>query len=521
VTGGVRAFGPLLAVLAVAGVCCVPSPAPGGQPPPTSAPAPPAADLVRMAWADVGVPTPFRISTAGPGGAVLLTLLYDTLTWKDEHGIIPWLATRWEVSADGRDYTFTLARDVRWHDGQPLTAEDVAFSIDYYARHPYRWMSTAMVEGATVLDPDRVRVRLEKPYAPFLEDAAGVVPIIPKHVWSGVSDPTTYDAPDATVGSGPFKLVEYRSAEGAYRLVANPTYFRGKVIVNEVQQLDSPPETRIQAIQQGQLELVYSSDASVADLFKDHPRLRVLETPPLSIVRLAVNTERPPLDRREVRQAVAYALDRASIAQAVTRGAPIVGSAGVVPPETPWFNPRVRTYPFDPDRARALLQGRSYTLELLADPSSREPELLEPMLQAVGINLVVKRVDGKTRTQLLREKNFLLGLVQHIGVGGDPDFLRRWYAGEEANDFAQGSVFHHPEYERLAREQATTLDPAKRKELVFRMQEILAEELPTIVLYHRRFYWVYDGRGYTPTNTWGGLMNGIPLVQNKLSFLRR
>jgi peptide/nickel transport system substrate-binding protein len=222
-----------------------------------------------------------------------------------------------------------------------------------------------------------------------------------------------------------------------------------------------------------------------------------------------------------VRQAVAYALDRASIAQAVTKGAPVVGSAGVVPPETPWFNPRVRTYPFDPDRARELLQGRSYTLELLADPSNREPELIQPMLQAAGINLVVKRVDSKTRTQLLREKNFLLSLVQHIGVGGDPDFLRRWYAGEEANDFAQGSVFHHPEYERLAREQAATLDPAKRKELAFRMQEILAEELPTIVLYYRRFYWVYESTKYTPMNTWGGLMNGIPLVQNKLTFLRR
>src|SRR5919108_694330 len=67
------------------------------------------ADLVRLAWADVGYPTPFRVSVAGPGGAVLLSLIYDTLTWKDDRGIIPWLATRWDVSPDGLEVNFTLA----------------------------------------------------------------------------------------------------------------------------------------------------------------------------------------------------------------------------------------------------------------------------------------------------------------------------------------------------------------------------------------------------------------------------
>lgn len=522
--------------LALLIAACAPGPPPAAPGPtaagpaaphgsPTALPAPvateDAARVVRIAWADVGFPNPFRVSTAGPGGAVLVTLIYDTLVWKDEHGLIPWLATGWDVSPDGREYAFTLAPNVKWHDGQPLTAEDVAFSFDYYGRHPYRWMSTAMVEQAAVLAPDRVRVRLKQPYAPFLDEVAGVVPIIPRHVWSKVENPDTYDGPDAALGSGPFRLAEYRSAEGAYRLVANPNYFRGPVTVREVQQLNAPPETRVQAVRQGQLELALSTDASVADLLKDDPRMKVLATPPLSVVRLAINTTRPPLDRKEVRQAIAYALDRAQIAESVTRGPAIVGSAGVIPPETPWFNPELPRYPFDPARARALLGGQTYTLELIADPSNREPELIAPMLQAVGIRLDVRRVDGKTRTQLLREGNFQLGQVQHIGIGGDPDFLRRWYAGEEANDYAQGSIFQHAEFERFGREQAATTDPDRRRALVFRMQVVLADELPTIVLYYRRFYWVYDATRYTPMNTWGGLMNGIPLVYNKVTFLQR
>jgi peptide/nickel transport system substrate-binding protein len=164
------------------------------------------------------------------------------------------------------------------------------------------------------------------------------------------------------------------------------------------------------------------------------------------------------------------------------------------------------------------LGGRTINLELIADPTARDPELIAPALQAVGINLSVKRVDAKTRTQLLRDGAFELGLVSHIGVGADPDFLRRWYAGEEANDFAQGSIFQNEAFTRLGEQQAITSGP-ERKRLVDEMQRILAEELPTLPLYYRRFYWVYDSSRVMPVNTWGGLLNGAPLVHNKLAFL--
>jgi peptide/nickel transport system substrate-binding protein len=475
--------------------------------------------LVRIAWSDVGVPTPFRVSTAGPGGAVLLSLIYDTLTWKDERGIIPWLATSWDISPDGRELTFTLAHNVKWQDGQPLTADDVGFSFDYYAAHPYRWMPTDMVESASVLSAERVLLRLKNPYPPFVEEVAGVVPIIPRHVWQNVADPLHYDAADATLGSGPYRLTEYRSAEAAYRLTAFADYFKGRPRVQEVQQLNLPAETVVQALQQGQVDLAFTSDASVVALLQGNARLKVLQTAPLSVVRLVLNTERPPLDRVTVRQALALALDRAAVARAVTKGDPVVGSAGVIPPETPWFSPGVRQYAFDPDAARGLLGGERLTLELLAQPDAREPELLQPMLEAVGVGLQIKRVDAQTKAQLLKEKRYEVALLQHIGVGGDPDYLRRWYAGREANLFAQGDVLHDPAFDALAQQQATTLDTTARKALVARLQDVLAEDVPTIPLFYRRFYWIFDSTRLTPINTFGGLMNGIPLVYNKLIFL--
>jgi peptide/nickel transport system substrate-binding protein len=475
--------------------------------------------VVRFGWPDAGVLTPFRVSTLGPDGLVLLSLVYDTLVWKDDHGLIPWLARSWDVSPDGLDYTLTLASPVKWQDGSSLTAEDVAFSFDYYAQHPFRWQSTDMVDSASVLAPDRVRLHLKQSFAPFVDEVLATVPIIPRHIWASVADPEHYDRPDATIGSGPLKLAEYRSADGAYRFVANPSYFHGHVAVPEFQQLSVPAGSQVQALQQGQLELAMSTDASIEDAFRDSSRVRVVETPPLSVVRLAINTERPPLDDKAVRQALAYAIDRAQLAESITHDTPIVGSAGLIPPETPWFDPSLPDYPFDPTHARALLAGQTFALELLADPTYREPELLAPMLQAVGITLTIKRVDAATRTQLLREKNFALAEVQHLEVGGDPDFLRRWSQGMESNDFAQGWTFHDPQFDELARQQAVTSDPDKRRELIFSMQAILADQLPTLALYYRRFYWAYDSTRFSPVNTSGGLMDGLPFVQNKLAFL--
>ena len=478
----------------------------------------PSVELLTYAGADSGVPTPFQVSPAGPGGPILVSLIYDTLTWKDEAGIIPWLASEWSVSGDGLTYTFQLESGAAWHDGRPLTAEDVAFSYAYYASHPYVWMRSDVVASATA-NGSTVTIVLQRPYAPFIEDVSGIVPIIPRHVWESVDDPLVYTGADRTMGSGPYAFAEYNETEGAYRLTANDAYWRGTPTIAEFRQITVPAEALLQAAMQGEVDLASSSDASVRDLLADDERLEIHESAPLSIVRLAVNTTQAPLDRVEVRQAIAHALDRARIAETITRGPALAGSAGVVPPETPWFNPNLTQYAYDPDQARELLAGERLTISLVADARAREPDLMIPMLEEVGITLNVQRVDSATRIQLLRDGDFQLGFLTHIGVGGDPDYLRRWYNGEETNAYAQGSLFSDEEYASLGETQSATLDTSERKELVYRMQEILTEQLPTIVLYHRRFYWMYDPGRFNPMQTWGGLMNGIPFPHNKLALI--
>ncbi len=497
----------------------------------------PVADVLRLAWwTDVGFPTPFAFSTVGPGGAVRLTLIYDTLTWKDARGLIPWLATSWRVSPNGRTYTFALHPDVRWQDGRLLSAEDVKFTFEYYRRHPFRWMSTARVAEVEVQDPRTVSITLAEPFAPFLTEIAGIVPIIPAHIWRDVGDPAQAQDMRAATGSGPFRLRSYDPAAGEYLFEAYPGYFKGSVAFRQIRYQVLPVEQQLLAIRQGQVDAALTSDYAAAASFRQRPPLQVLETEPLSIVRLVFNTQRPPFDDRRIRRAIASALPRRQIAALVTHGPALLGGPGVIPPGTTWYNPAVKQYPYDPALATALLDqmgtrpaadgirrtttGARLRVELLTDPTYPDPPLIQQMLRSVGVEVVLVPADPKTRSALAREGMFQVLLTTHIGIGGDPDFLRRWFTGEGASAFVQGDVLHNDEFQRVATLQVKTLDPVARRQMIFRMQEILAEEVPTLPLYYRRLYWIYNGSKLHPVETSGGLMDGIPLIENKLVFLR-
>ena len=473
-------------------------------------------------WTDTGFPSPFTFSNLGPGGIVKESMLFDSLLWKDRNGLISWLAKSWEVADGGRTVIFRL-NDAAWHDGKPFGAEDVAFTFSYLDRHPFAWADTSSVESATVMDSRTVSVRLKQPFAPFLHDVGGVLPILPKHIWSTVTDPLKFGGPEATVGTGPFTFSQYAEGEGAYLFKSNAHFFRGRPAFQELAYAMVPENQQPVALANGQIDSAMSTHYDVQAQFQAG-RYRVLKTPPFSIVRLVFNSNRPPFNQLAFRQAVAHAIDRRQLAERVIHGDVIVGNDGVIPPGSPWHNSTVTQHPYDQARARSLLDSvgfdRSTSIQLLADTGATDAEVVQSMLAQVGIKVEVVSADPKTRTARLKALDYQVGLLKHIGVGGDPDFLRRWYTGQAFNAFELGNVIHRPDFLQLAKQQSQETESSRRHSLVDRMQAILAEDLPTLPLYHQRFYLIYrPGAWNRWFNTWSGIMSGIPLNDNKLALL--
>ena len=175
--------------------------------------------VIADAGGDWGYPSPYAHYSRGPG-YIRMSFIFDTLVWKDEGGVIPALAESWEYSKVDNAYTFNLRDDVSWHDGNGFSADDVVFTFEYTKQHPFRWVDSRIVRAAEALDEYTVKLYLEEPYAPFLNDVAGTQPILPKHIWEGVEEPELFAGTDAVVGTGPFVLEDYSREQGSYLYTA-------------------------------------------------------------------------------------------------------------------------------------------------------------------------------------------------------------------------------------------------------------------------------------------------------------
>ncbi|WP_018751644.1 ABC transporter substrate-binding protein [Paenibacillus sanguinis] len=503
------------------------------SPPAVAEDSPASADvpLLRLAWAGAGYPSPFAFSASGPGGFLRNSFLFDTLTWKDSTGVIPWLAKSWKISEDGLSYTFELEPEVKWHDGQLLTAADVVFSFDYYKEHPFMWTGDiSQIESVTASGDLQVTFRLKGKYAPFLSDLVGIVPIIPKHVWETVDNPVEYRDPAALVGTGPYVLEEFDEKSGQYAFVANENYFKGYVKVKEIQYLN--PSNKILALQNGEI------DATMTTSYGDVEQLTqagldVIQSDPTgSALRITFNLQHEQLKDKKLRQAIAYAINRADMAQKITGAEPMVGSAGIIPPDSDWFNTKVKSYDYQPEEAEKLLDELGYVknskgirdklrLSVMVSSTSKEAQFVQEDLKKIGIELTIKQVDGAAFTAAMGENQYDMAITGHIGLSGDPDFLRLWFLGEASNAYAaRGKVFDEQNFQQLAVSQKEELDPTARKLIIDQMQDVLADELPTLVLYHRPFYYLYQPQVFAGWfNTSGGIGDGIPLWDNKAAFI--
>lgn len=504
---------------------------------------PVARPTLRLVGEDVGFPSPFAYRR-GPG-YIKASYIYDTLVWKDSSGtILPWLARDFQRSDDARTYTFEL-REVSWHDGQPLTAQDVAFTFDYFRSQTISpeviTQPLPEIEEVRATGERTVEFHLTRPLAPFLGfGGVGSVPIVPKHIWSSIENAANETDPAVLVGSGPYRLESYTRGEGSYLYTAYDQYFLGTPFVKRLE--FRPAGDELAALAADEVH-VAGADGVTPDVlapFRDNSDLEVLEAPPGNFGSgLFWNLDRGgPLADVRFRHACAMAIDRPDIVQRLHGGNADPGNPGWIPAPHP-FHADVEQYPFDRAAAEALLDSAGYQRsdgqDIRQDPDDRPlrfsllvtsppppiTDLVVNALKTIGVELTPEALDTPAFNQRVIAGESEMSIINFGGMNTDhaADYLRQVYSSKtQTTQHAQG--YANPEVDQLCEEQLTTIDEPRRKEIVAEIQRIIADDLPILPLVYPRTYTIYNNNAF---DTWyytqGGVASTVPLIENKHAFI--
>lgn len=523
----------------------VPTVAPTATVKPTVAPTatPARVKVLRVpGGSDWGYPSPFGFSR-GPG-YTRASYIFDTLAWRDSTGqTIPWLAKEWKSSSDGLTWTFTLRDGVKWHDGKPLTVDDVIFSFNYLKKSGAGWFMSGLeqIESVTKVADNQIAIKLVRPFAPFLQSIAETVFIFPKHVWEKVDDPKKFTTPEAVIGSGPYKLVEYNKQEGTYLFEANRDFFLGEPYVQRIEFI--PAGDPVLALANGRIDAFDMFGGATDEMLTPFtkPPFQIKKAPGEWGMNIYFNltNEKSALRDVRVRQAIAYAINRNALVERILFNFGEPGSSGFLPPANQYYNPNVPAYAFDPAKAKALLDEAGYkddgkgarksadgaplqiAITYSTTTSPRVIEMVTSALNQVGIQVKPVPMDQASLDTAAQAGNYEAVIVGFGGLGGDPDMLRRYFASTSPMvGFTRAHGYKNAEFDTLAAKQLTITDLAERKKLIDQMQMILAQDLPVLPLYYTARVvvfnaQVFDNWYYTP----GGHGGGIPMPFNKHQFV--
>ena len=416
-------------------------------------------------------------------------LIFDSLVRKNEKSeLIPDLAERWEVP-DPTTYVFHLRTGVRFHDGRPLTSKDVRFTFrsildgavkSIKAGHPYN-----LITSIDTPDAETVVFKLKEPYAPFLWNLAnGVIGIVP--------DGAAADFNQQPIGSGPFQFVRYIQDQEVV-LKRNDSYFGKKAGVSTLRFKIIPEEVVIALeLRKGSVDLQMNALApDMVEVLKKDNRLRVVEGPGTNYQYFAFNLTDPVFNDRRVRQAFAYAIDRESIIKYLWRNQARLAN-GMLPPNNWAFNGDIKTYPYDPDRARALLREArqehlSFTYRINNDnaTAAQMAAIFQQQLRAIGVTMDIKGTEFATFFADVIKGNFQTYSLRWIGANNDPDFFNLLFHTKAVPpNGANRGHYSNARVDELIEFARRETDLEKRKEAYREVQHILAEDVPYISLFY-------------------------------------
>ena len=420
------------------------------------------------------------------------------------------LAERWDISKDEMTITFYMRHGVKWHDGEDVTAEDVDFTFRYMIDpktptaygEPFR-----QVRRAEVVDRYTYRVTYEKPYAPAL--LSWGLWILPRHIlepaWKAGVDLRTTRQNRFPVGSGPYRFGEWKTGEKIV-VQANPDYFEGRPYLRRVVYRVIPDQSTIfLELKARNIDLAsltpiqYRRQTEFPAFLKVFHRYQYLSN---SYAYLGFNLLDARFQDKRVRQAMAHAINKQEIIEGVLLG---LGRPAVGPykPGTWWYKDDVKTFPFDPERAKALLaeagwrraradgilekDGKPFSFTIRTNQGNavrqQTAEIIQRRLRAVGIDAKIHIVEWAAFINTFIRKKDFEAIILGWGLGLDPDQYEIWHSSQTGPEELNHISYKNPKVDELLEAGRRTFNQEKRTAIYGEMQEVLAEDQPVIFLY--------------------------------------
>lgn len=465
----------------------------------------------------------------------ILLLVHDVLArpdWKTGK-VVPRLAERWTRSADGRSYVVRL-RNARFQDGQPVTAEDVKFSYEFYLHpqyplvnadlleiqgaQPYRQGKAGEVSGITIVDPMTIRFTLEGHYAFFEESVLGSNHyIMPKHGWSGVSMGRMLEHPYARrpIGAGPYRLVDWKERDSII-LEGFPEYWGGRPSVERVIVRWIPEPSTLEA------ELRAGNVDAASILVDDFPtferdaRFRPLRMGAEFCYWCSFNHKHPFFQDVRVRRALFQAIDRETMVRALAKGYGRVVNS-IIPPESRLYNTSLQGYRYNPDRAQELLREAGFVqgpggilhkgerpfrvrYSFLSEKRYQDVGLIiQEYLRRVGVDLTLEPLErGDFFGRFWQPSNAanieMVGLSLYTVAPIAPLQGSLESVFDSSGAWARNLQYQNSEVDALLRRATTAVDPGALRTIYVRLQEVLNDDVAWITLFRPGELWAVRKR---------------------------
>lgn len=440
------------------------------------------------------------------GRAPTHSFVYEGLVTRNrEGGYDGWLAESWEADGDATEWTFYLV-DAKWHDGHIFTSDDVKFTHDYIKENKL-WLSSvlSMVDYVDCPDEDTVVFHMNSPSPAFLDDISHCpgIGIIPKHIWEDVGDPAHYQD-EEFIGTGPFKFVSM-IPDQYVKLEANENY-HGKVpqIKEVIFKIISNKDSQILNLESGEVDVVSKISPAVARSLEGSRDIEVFSVPDTTGYELGFNLKNYPTDKNEFRKALAHAVDRDKICDIVFDGYATPTYTTFLMPGVAYdfVNPGVpgNDYEYDLDRAEEMLDSAGFTdvngdgwrdtpdgddliitlpvTEMGGGDDNKIAEILKEDWRDLGIRVEMKQTESSQRQKELHRSNVFIVGMPYL-MHDDVDDLAHFEVNSHFNK-PNWYDYDNSDYNQLAEDLQGTAGREERKEISYKMQDILAEDVPTV-----------------------------------------